>query len=429
MTIPIYTGNSARDFIAGLASPAVSLTDDNPVATTVATIIRRIANDGDVALAAICSELKDSSPQQWAVDSDYIVDLANQVSPYVRNVMERSAERVRRFGEGVKVACATEVNVADEAVHTGLRWQPVNRVGCYVPGGRYPLPSTALMTAVTASVAGVKDIMILSPKVGPEVALAAQLAGAQTVAQVGGAHGVAALALGTDTFPKVDMVVGPGNAYVTEAKRQLQGVIGIDMLAGPSEVAIIADGSANPEWVAVDLLAQAEHDPDARAYLLTDDNNLAQAVAETLPKLAETLELPGFVMEALSNSGLVVLDDLAACAQAANTLAPEHLELLVADPNQLRDQLSDYGALFVGHGTPVPMGDYMAGPNHTLPTARSARFSGGLTPMTFLRPQTWLAVQPLGNNPAVKEIYDDAATFAGVEGLTAHQAAARVRLS
>jgi histidinol dehydrogenase len=284
------------------------------------------------------------------------------------------------------------------------------------------------MTAVTAAVAGVEDIIILSPKIGPELALAAQLAGAKRVALLGGAHGVAALALGTETFPKVDMIVGPGNAYVTEAKRQLQGIIGIDMLAGPSEVAIIADDSANVDWAAMDLLAQAEHDPDARAYLLTNSVSLAETVQQRLPQLAEQYNLPDFVMAALSQSGVLVLETLDDCVEASNQIAPEHLELLVKHPATITEGLTDYGALFIGHGTPVPMGDYVCGPNHTLPTARSARFSGGLNPMVFLRPQTWMTINPVDDNPdAVNEIYDDAATFAGVEGLVAHRESATLR--
>lgn len=429
MAIPIYAGKQATNFLQQLSSSNALAGQQTLIVERVAAMIQRIATGGDKALADICGELGDQPPQQWCVESDYISDLAAQVPNDIRQVMTRAAERIARFAKAVKTASATEVKIADEAVKAGLRWQPVKRVGCYVPGGRYPLPSTALMTAVTAAVAGVEDIIILSPKIGPEVALAAQLAGAKTVALLGGAHGVAALAVGTETFSKVDMIVGPGNAYVTEAKRQLQGIIGIDMLAGPSEVAIIADDSAQADWVAMDLLAQAEHDPDARAYLLTDSLPLAEAVKQRLPQLAEELQLPDFVLNALGLSGVLVFETLDACAEACNQLAPEHLELLVNQPDGIAAQLTDYGALFIGHGTPVPMGDYVCGPNHTLPTARSARFSGSLNPMTFLRPQTWMAVNEINDNPAaVNQLYDDAAAFAGVEGLIAHQASSKLRL-
>jgi histidinol dehydrogenase len=428
MAIPIYAGKQATEFLQQLSSSNALAGQQSLIVERVTAMIQRIATGGDTALADICSELGDQPPQHWCVESETISELAAQVSDDIRGVMTRAAERIRRFATAVKTASATEVKVADEAVKAGLRWQPVKRVGCYVPGGRYPLPSTALMTAVTAAVAGVEDIIILSPKIGPELALAAQLAGAKRVALLGGAHGVAALALGTETFPKVDMIVGPGNAYVTEAKRQLQGIIGIDMLAGPSEVAIIADDSANVDWAAMDLLAQAEHDPDARAYLLTNSVSLAETVQQRLPQLAEQYNLPDFVMAALSQSGVLVLETLDDCVEASNQIAPEHLELLVKHPATITEGLTDYGALFIGHGTPVPMGDYVCGPNHTLPTARSARFSGGLNPMVFLRPQTWMTINPVDDNPdAVNEIYDDAATFAGVEGLVAHRESATLR--
>jgi histidinol dehydrogenase len=278
------------------------------------------------------------------------------------------------------------------------------------------------MTAITAKVAGVSEVWIVSPQLGPEVLLAGQLAGVTGYRQVGGAHGVAALAYGTETITPVTMIVGPGNAWVTEAKRQLQGVIGIDALAGPSEVVLIADGGANPDWVAVDLLAQDEHDPNARAYCLTDSAEQATSIQQAVDKALSTLPLADFLKESLAHSGILVMDSLEACAKAANTLAPEHLALMVENPDALTPYLTDYGALFMGYDTPVPVGDYMAGPNHTLPTARAARFSGGLTPWTFLRPQTWMRTR---NAPLLCQ---DAATFAVVEGLEAHRASAAARL-
>ena len=417
--MPIYTGDAATQYLASLQAPYE--TPDTTLIATVGELLSQVRTRGDVALQAICQRLGDASPRTLLPNDAEVIAAIATVNPDVRAVMERAAERIERFGK-TAIQGAQTVSVIDDAVESGLRWQPVSSVGCYVPGGRYPLPSTALMTAITAKVAGVKEVWIVSPQLGPEVLLAGQLAGVTGYRQVGGAHGVAAMAYGTVTITSVSMIVGPGNAWVTEAKRQLQGVIGIDALAGPSEVVLIADKGANPDWVAVDLLAQAEHDPNARAYCLTDSIEQATAIQQALDRALHTLPLASFLKESLAHSGIVVLEGLEACAKAANTLAPEHLALMIAEPETLTPYLTDYGALFMGYDTPVPVGDYVAGPNHTLPTARAARFSGGLTPGTFLRPQTWM--KTLDANM----LCGDAAAFAAVEGLEAHRASAAVRL-
>ncbi len=302
--------------------------------------------------------------------------------------------------------------------------RPVKRAACYIPGGRYPLPSTALMTAVTASVAGVKEICIVSPNLCDEILYAGTLAGVHEFHQIGGAQAIAALALGTESIEVADMIAGPGNAYVTEAKRQLFGQVGIDMLAGPSEVAIIADKGAKARWVALDLLAQAEHDPDSRVYLLTDCPELARSVVAIFPSLIDEIKgLPDYIGSVLAASAVVVLPSLTECARVSDLIAPEHLELQVADPHKLKQSVTSYGALFMGYAATVPFGDYMAGPNHTLPTNRSARFAGGLSPLTFMRGQTWLDVKEGASGLASKT-----AAFAAIEGLLAHEAAARARL-
>ncbi|MDH4379253.1 MAG: histidinol dehydrogenase [Vampirovibrionales bacterium] len=417
--MPVYTGDAAAIFLNTLQAPYE--TPDAALITKVGELLAQVRTGGDFALEGICQALGDATPRTLMPDDVEVQNAIATVDPAVRAVIERSAERVQRFGEAT-LKGAQAVCVSDDAVESGLRWQPVASVGCYVPGGRYPLPSTALMTAITAKVAGVPEIWIVSPLLGPEVLLAGQLAGVTGYRQIGGAHGVAALAYGTETITPVTMIVGPGNAWVTEAKRQLQGVIGIDALAGPSEVVLIADADANPDWVAVDLLAQAEHDPNARAYCLVDSLEQAQAIQQAVDQALSILPLAGFLKESLAHSGIVVLENLEACAKAANTLAPEHLALMVANPDALTPYLTDYGALFMGYNTPVPVGDYMAGPNHTLPTARAARFSGGLTPWTFLRPQTWMRVR------SAPLICQDASLFAATEGLEAHRASAAARL-
>jgi histidinol dehydrogenase len=255
-----------------------------------------------------------------------------------------------------------------------------------------------------------------------EIVLAGRLAEVTDFYKVGGAQAIAALALGTESIAPVDMIVGPGNAYVTEAKRQLQGTVGIDMLAGPSEVAIVADGSANPEWVAFDMLAQAEHDPESRAWLFTDSNGLGESVARELEKLPRKVELPDFVSNNLSGLSILVFESLDECAKASDLVSPEHLQLSVENPESLKPKLRHYGALFMGYSATVPFGDYMAGPNHTLPTGRTARFAGGLTPVAFLRPQSWMTFAE-----SVERLARGTAAFAEIEGLKAHAAAALAR--
>ncbi len=419
--IPIYQGDVATQQLAKLTQPA--LTVDPVVQQRTAAIIERVKADGDTALAEIITELGDAPIAIFCANNATVTSAKEQLSEETLGVLQRAAERITRFNQAF-IDRLSPITVCDDAVDTGVRFQPVNHVACYVPGGRYPLPSTALMTAITAKVAGVPEISLVSPKLTPETLVAGHMAGATRFIQLGGAQAVAAMAYGTDTIPAAAMVVGPGNAYVTEAKRQLQGIIGIDGLAGPSEVVILADDTANPDWVAADLIAQAEHDPDARAYLLTPSMALAQKTQKALAQQLANPSIATFITDSLAASGLFVLDSLTACASIANALAPEHLELLIDNPDELTPNLTDYGALFCDHHTPVPIGDYMAGPNHTLPTARAARFSGGLTPLTFLRPQTWQQVKPNQT-----QIFDDAAHFADIEGLVGHGTSARFRLT
>ena len=284
------------------------------------------------------------------------------------------------------------------------------------------MPSTALMTALPARVAGVAEICIVCPDMSPEIIYAGHLAGVDRFFRIGGAQAVAALAFGTETIPAVDMVVGPGNAYVTEAKRQLQGMIGIDLLAGPSEVAVIADRSPDPERVALDLLAQWEHDPDARAWLLTDSRELAESVAEALARRSRSPGFPSFLEASVEGGAILVFESLEACAAASDRVAPEHLQLAVVDPDSMKSRVKNYGALFLGREATVPFGDYMAGPNHTLPTGRTARFSGGLSPLAFLRPQSWLEV-----GAGLHRLASDTEAFAEAEGLPVHAEAARAR--
>jgi histidinol dehydrogenase len=276
------------------------------------------------------------------------------------------------------------------------------------------------MTAVTARAAGVAEVCIATPRPCPEIVFAGALAGVSEFYRVGGAQAVAALALGTETVRPVDMIVGPGNAYVTEAKRQLSGRVGIDLIAGPSEILVVADAEADPRRAALDLLAQAEHDPLASAWLLTPDSALAGNVAGIAEKEAGELGLPDFFRP--DCIAVLVLSSLEECYDAANRCSPEHLAVHVRDTDAARDALNSYGALFMGGSSGVAFGDYMAGPNHTLPTGRTARFQGGLNPMCFLRAQTWIEM-----GGAAEDLAEDTAAFADLEGLSAHAASARAR--
>jgi len=339
-----------------------------------------------------------------------------------REALDAAAGRIQSFAQAV-MASLGRVHLEKAEFQAGMNWQPVQRAGCYAPAGRHPLPSTVLMTGLAARAAGVPEVCLVCPRPDPAMVYAARLAGIDNIYRMGGAQAVAALAYGTESVPAVDMVVGPGNAYVTEAKRQLQGVIGIDMLAGPSEVTIIADGGAKPTWLAADLLAQAEHDPDARVVLLTWEGGMLEKVAEEVTRLYGQGGYPDFLPQSLQHSGLLELKSHSDCARAANRLAPEHLHLAIQDPGLVRSELRNFGALFVGYTSTVPFGDYGAGPNHTLPTAGTARFASGLSPITFLRAQCWLQVKP-----QCPELTANTVTLADLEGLHGHAQAARLRL-
>lgn len=392
------------------------------LSSRVSSIIAAVRAGGDQALEQIALELKDRPPRRICLGAAAVAELKERLSPSTREVLEAAAGNISRFAAAI-MESLKPVSVDYGAYQAGFDFAPVARAACYVPGGRYPLPSTALMTSLTARVAGVKDICIVSPLLCDEVLYAGYLAGVEEFFELGGAQAIAALALGTASIPAADVIVGPGNAYVTEAKRQLFGQVGLDTLAGPSEVVIIADGTARPDWVALDLLAQAEHDPDARVYLFTDDAGLAWAVNKALAASLGDLKLPDFVAGVLAESAIVVLDSLGCCARLSNIVAPEHLELHVCEPDLLKCQLSNYGALFMGCYASVPFGDYMAGPNHTLPTNRAARYSGGLSPLTFLRGQSWLKIPE-----KAPELAAGTAAFAALEGLVAHRQAALARL-
>ncbi len=339
-----------------------------------------------------------------------------------RGVLERTARRIEHFARAQRASVAP-VEVAVEGGRAGDEVVPVESAGCYAPGGRFPLPSSVLMTAVTARVAGVREIWVTSPRPSRVVMAAAAVAGVEGLGAVGGAQAVAALAFGIGPLPRCDVVVGPGNQWVTAAKLLLSGVVGIDLLAGPSELAILSDEEGNPALIAADLLAQAEHDPVALPVLITTSAELVERVESELARQLTDLPTAPIAIRALRNGFTIVApedDALHAC----ETLAPEHLQLHGSRVDAWRPRLSRHGALFIGESTAEVIGDYGAGPNHTLPTGGTARFTGGLSVHNFLRRPNWLAV---GSTPDAHRLARDCAALARMEGLEGHARAAIMR--
>lgn len=419
--IPIYKDADADKFRQGIAQYKIQVTGELSIEESVKEILQLVRTSGDRGVRELAARFGDKCSSELKLDEKERKRLLSQVSEENKKTIEIAYQRIKSFAQAVVDGIKSSVVDCGD-FQTGLDYRPVQRVACYVPAGRYPLPSTALMTAVTAQVAGVAEVCIFCPKLEPEIVYAGTLAGVTEFYTVGGAQAVAAAAFGTESIAPVNMIVGPGNAYVTEAKRQVNGVVGIDMLAGPSEICVIADDGIDASLVALDLLSQAEHDPDARAYLLTDSEKLAQKVQAEVDRQISTLDIPEFIRESIKESAIVVLDSLTACCELADLIAPEHLLLLIAEIENYRKQLNNYGALFMGYGCTVAFGDYMAGPNHTLPTNRAARFQGCLSPLTFMRSQSWIRVNTRA--PALATQTED---FARIEGLTAHAAAARSR--
>ena len=338
--------------------------------------------------------------------------------------LERVAERIRVFAVAQKRALGA-VTVTVPGGTAGHWIAPLERAGCYAPGGRYPLPSSVLMTAVTARTAGVKEIWVASPKPGPITLAAAAIAGADGVLAAGGAHAIAALAFGAGPIPPSDVVVGPGNRYVTAAKQLVASRVAIDMLAGPTELVIFADATASPATIAADLLAQAEHDVDALPILVSLDAALTDRVEAELARQLAVLPTAPVASQALAKGGVVAVATIEEGIAACDALAPEHLELCLRDADVLAPRLTHFGALFIGSAAAEVLGDYGAGPNHVLPTGGTARSTGGLSVYTFLRVRTWLRIDDCA---AARPLVEDAAWFGRVEGLEAHARSAETRL-
>lgn len=391
-----------------------------------AEIVSAVRREGEAALRAYAERLDGLEAGAPLIVERPRLDAALEaLEPSDRGVLERAAARVREFAEHQR-RCLSDLGRAVEGGVIGHEVAPVESAGCYAPGGRFPLPSSVLMTAVTARAAGVEAVWVASPRPAPITMAAAALAGADGLLAVGGAQAIAAMAYGVGGVPRCDAVVGPGSPWVTAAKQIVSGRVAIDMLAGPSEVLIIADDTADPETVAADLLAQCEHDVEARGILVTPSASLVRAVRAAIGRQLETLPTKATAEPALQNGGAVLVDDLDDACAVANRVAPEHLEVMTRDPGALLPLLRHYGAIFLGEGSAEVLGDYGLGPNHTLPTGGTARSFGGLSVLTFLRVRTFMR---LDRASAPRQTFEDAAAFARLEGLEAHARSAEARLS
>lgn len=395
----------------------------------VAAIIADVRARGDAALIDLTARFDrmEVTAERLAFSEAEIEAEIAKVSPEDRAALELAAARIRAYHARQLPEDQSWTDASGATL--GWRWTAVSAAGLYVPGGLASYPSSVLMNAIPAKVAGVERLVVTCPTPGgvvnPLVLLAARIAGVDTVYRVGGAQAVAALAYGTATIAPVDKITGPGNAYVAVAKRRVFGRVGIDMIAGPSEILVIADGDNDPDWVALDLLSQAEHDESAQSILITTDAAFGQAVARAVETRLETLERRAIAGASWRDNGaVIVVRDLAEAAALANRIAPEHLELLVADPEALAARIPHAGAIFLGAWTPEAIGDYVGGPNHVLPTARSARFSSGLNVLDFMKRTTMARMTP----EALAAIGPAAERLAMSESLEAHGLSVRARL-
>lgn len=387
-------------------------------------IVDRVREGGETALREYGERFGDlAAGAPLVVRRERLEEVLARQPREVRELLERTAGRIRRFA-AAQLAALSEIEVAVPGGRAGHRVSAVERAGCYAPGGRFPLPSSVLMTVIPARVAGVAEVWVASPRPATVTLAAAAVAGADALLTVGGAHAVAALAYGAGPVPAADVVVGPGNRWVTAAKKLVAGDVGIDMLAGPSELVVLADASADPALVAADLLAQAEHDPDALPILVTTDRALADAIDVELDRQLADLPTRVTAEAALANGFTVMAPDLDAAIAACDRLAPEHLQVLTADASAVAGRLRNWGGLFIGARAAEVLGDYGLGPNHTLPTGGVARFKGGLSVLDFVRVHTWLEAGP---GDELSTVARDAAALAQLEGLEAHARAAALR--
>lgn len=399
------------------------------VARDVATIIRAVRDDGEAAIRAFTQKLDrhDLAETGWRIEPATCAAAYDALDPQLRDALDLAATRIRAYHERQK---PTDTDYVDEAgVRLGARWRGVDAAGIYVPGGRAAYPSSLLMNAIPAKVAGVERLVMVTPtpdgEINPLVLAAAHLAGVDEVWRIGGAQAIAALAYGAGRIAPVDVVTGPGNAWVAEAKRQVYGVVGIDMVAGPSEIVVVADAKNDPQWTAADLLSQAEHDTTTQSILFTDDADYAHAVARAVDEELTILPTAAVARAAWdANGAIIVVESLEAACPLVDRLAPEHLQLAVDNPQGLFDRVRHAGSVFLGRHTPEAIGDYVAGPNHVLPTGRRARFASGLSVLDFMKRTSFLGL----DEAALAKLGPATVALAHAEGLPAHARSVALRL-
>ncbi|WP_054859436.1 histidinol dehydrogenase [Gracilibacillus sp. JCM 18860] len=411
---------SVEDFLTHANPTKTNSQDKQQFIQAASEIIAEVQSGGDEAVRKFIEKFDGEAPDSFLVSEAERTQAWDKVDQKIITSLEKAAENIKSFHQ--KQLNNSRMMQAENGIISGQLFRPIDRVGIYVPGGTACYPSSVLMNAIPAVLAGVKEVIMVTPvrngeEIAPILSVAADIAGVTTIYRVGGAQAIAALAYGTETIPAVDKIVGPGNAYVAAAKSLVFGDVGIDMIAGPSEVAIIADGTANPIFIAADLIAQAEHDTNARAFLITTSSEMMKQVQLELENQCDDLPRQSIAEAALTEKGAgVVVKTLEEAFQIANKIAPEHLEVQVKDPISYLNKVRHAGSVFLGHYTPEALGDYYAGPNHVLPTSGTARFSSGLSVDDFVKKTTYLYY----SETALKEASEHVINIANEEQLEGH---------
>ncbi len=389
----------------------------------VKKIIEDVKKNGDKAVRKYTEIFDKVELKNFKVDKKDIAEAYKKVDRETVETIKKAAKNIKEFAQ-TQLKNFKNFEYTKNGITVGQKIVPIEKIGVYVPGGNYPLPSTALMCVIPARVAGVKEIIVCSPKIKPITIVAADLAGADLIFNIGGIQAIAAMAYGTETIPKVDKIVGPGNIYVTQAKKEVFGDVGIDLLAGPTEILVIADKYANPRFIAADLLAQAEHDINTKIFFVSNSKDLIKKVDDELKLQIEKVETKNIIKQAFKNKKVIFVKNLKEAIKIANGVAPEHLALQVKNPRRYLNQLKNYGSLFLGGYSAVAFGDYCSGTNHVLPTDKTSRYTGGLSVKDFIKIQTYQYISKKG----AKNLAKTAIKFASLEGLDGHKKSAEIRL-
>lgn len=386
-------------------------------------IIEDVKTRGDAAIEYYTKKFDNLSLNKFIVTKEEIKNAYRSVDKEIIKALKFAKENIELFAKQ-QLRQFSNFEIKKDGFVIGQKVIPIEKIGAYVPGGNYPLPSTALMCIIPAKVAGVKEIIVCSPKIKNETIVAADIAGADKIFRIGGIQAIAAMAYGTRQIPKVDKIVGPGNIYVTEAKKEVYGDVGIDFLAGPSEVMVIADEFADPEIIAADLLAQLEHDINARAFLVTDSSSIIIKTKNEISRQLRNLSTKGIIKKSIKNLKIISIKNINESIKIADEIAPEHLELQIRNPERLMEKLRNYGSLFIGQCSAEAFGDYCSGTNHVLPTRGGARFTSGLSVRDFVKLQTYQKIDEKG----VKKLSPAALKLSKVEGLSAHNKSVQIRV-